>query len=81
MLSVGRVAAIYTGFVFLAILQAAWYGPRLPETVASHFGGSGLPDGWMARQSYILADVAISVGVALFMLVMYAVMALCPLSS
>ncbi len=79
MLSLGRVAAIYAGFVLLAVLQAAWYGPRLPETVASHFGGSGLPDGWMGRQSFILVEVAASVAVAFFMLIMYAVMALCSL--
>ena len=56
-MSVGRVAVIYLGLLSLAILQAAWYYPRLPETVASHFSGSGIPDGWMSKQSFLLIEL------------------------
>jgi uncharacterized membrane protein len=77
MMSIGRVALIYAGFVFLAIVQAAWYAPRLPKTVASHFGGSGLPNGWMARQLFVQVEVGTSVVIALVMLGVYALGALC----
>lgn len=41
--------------VFLAYW--AWSGTQLPERVASHFNGSGEPNGWMSRsasQSFML---------------------------
>lgn len=79
MMSAGRVALIYAGFVLLAVLQAAWYAPRLPNTVASHFGGSGLPNGWMARQSFVQVEVGTSFVIALVMLGVYALGALCPM--
>jgi serine/threonine-protein kinase len=75
-MSVGHVALIYLGLLLLAILQAAWYYPQLPETVASHFGVSGKPDGWMSRQSFLLVELITSFIVALLMLAMYAVFAL-----
>lgn len=56
-MSVGHVALIYLGLLLLAILQAAWYYPQLPEMVASHFGVSGKPDGWMSRQSFLLVEL------------------------
>lgn len=32
---------------------AAWYWPRLPERVASHFDAAGRPDGWSTRGSFV----------------------------
>jgi uncharacterized membrane protein len=29
----------------------AWSGPQLPERVATHFNGSGEPNGWMSRST------------------------------
>lgn len=40
--------------VFLA--QIVYYYPNLPETVASHFNGFGEPDGWMARQNFVIFE-------------------------
>jgi uncharacterized membrane protein len=33
-------------------LQTVYYYPQLPETVASHFSGSGTPNGWSSRQEF-----------------------------
>ncbi|MEQ1924235.1 MAG: DUF1648 domain-containing protein [Pyrinomonadaceae bacterium] len=48
--------------IFLALLlvgQAAYYYPILPATMASHFDGSGNPDGWMAKSSFFAFELVI----------------------
>lgn len=41
-----------------AMIQIAWYYPRLPATVASHFDGQGRPNGWMSRDGFFLLYTA-----------------------
>lgn len=36
----------------VAVAQSAYYYPRLPERVASHFGASGAADGWQSRPAF-----------------------------
>ena len=38
----------------LYVAQGIHYYPQLPGTVASHFGPSGMPDGWSTRSSFIM---------------------------
>lgn len=45
-------------FVLVALLvvialQVAYYAPKLPDTVASHFGASGAADGWSSKTSFL----------------------------
>lgn len=40
--------------VFLA--QIVYYYPNLPENVASHFNDLGEPNGWMARQNFVIFE-------------------------
>lgn len=47
----------------------AYYAPHLPPRLASHFGFSGAPDGWMSRGAFLLAMI----GVALLMLALFVV--------
>lgn len=39
---------------------------QLPEKIASHFNGSGTPNGWMSRSSFTLSMVAIGLGIPFF---------------
>ena len=34
--------------------QMAYYYPLLPERMATHFGPSGLPDGWMTKNAFMV---------------------------
>lgn len=38
----------------LSLLQAVYYYPRLPDTVASHFDSWGNPDGWMSKKTFCM---------------------------
>lgn len=51
----------------LSIVQHAWYWPQLPETVASHFGPNGQPDGWMSRASATTMMCGVQIGLPLFL--------------
>jgi uncharacterized membrane protein len=37
-----------------ALAGVAWYYPRLPDMVASHFNARGEADGWTGKQSFAL---------------------------
>ncbi|MBL8473760.1 MAG: DUF1648 domain-containing protein [Rhodocyclaceae bacterium] len=37
----------------LAVAFVLWSGSALPDIAATHFGGSGHANGWMARQHYL----------------------------
>ena len=54
---VGRIMIIVA--VLLAIAQCLYFGPRLPATMASHFGANGQPNGWQSREAFIGFDLFI----------------------
>lgn len=41
----------------LFALQAAYYAPRLPDRVASHFNAHGEPDGWADKSTFLILSV------------------------
>jgi uncharacterized membrane protein len=45
--------AAFLGAAALCVGQALHYAPLLPERMASHFGPSGTPNGWMLRDTFI----------------------------
>jgi hypothetical protein len=58
-----------TPLVLAAVLYLVFFGAllgafeRLPDPVASHFSGRGVPDGWMTRGQYL----AFTIGLAIFL--------------
>ncbi len=51
-----RKHVLYLSLVALAVLlaaQLAYYFPQMPETMATHFGGNGHPDGWGSRGGFV----------------------------
>ncbi len=60
--------------VFLALLvamagQSAWYYPRLPALVASHFGVSGHADSYMPKQEFMRLHLGVVGLISLVLLV------------
>lgn len=48
-----RLSKIIVFFLIAVFVsQSVYYYPNLPEKMASHFGASGRPDGWMSKQGY-----------------------------
>jgi len=45
---------IYLLLVILAVIQTIFYYPQLPDTVASHFGGSGGANSWSPKETFFL---------------------------
>jgi len=43
-------------FVVLAVLQAVYYYPKMPESMATHFASGGQPNGWSNRTSYVFLN-------------------------
>jgi len=64
----------FAHFALVALLvvigfQVAYYAPRLPDTVASHFGASGEPDGWSSKtELLVIYGVVVVVTVGPFLL-------------
>lgn len=46
--------SIFAVIVLAAIAQCFFSFSQLPERMASHFGPSGLPNGWMTKQSFFI---------------------------
>lgn len=43
---------IFIVLVLTAAVQSIYFYPSLPETLASHFNGSGLPNGWLSKPAF-----------------------------
>ena len=55
----------YAFLALLGLLMAAYYYPRMPERMASHFAGDGRPNGWQPRDAFFLIMLVASASSAL----------------
>ena len=44
----------FVALIAVMIVQAIWFYPELPDSMASHFDGSGQADGWSTKLSFFL---------------------------
>jgi serine/threonine-protein kinase len=51
----------------------AHFSRLLPDRVATHFGGSGHPNGWMTRVQYVKFTLGIGIGTPVFILAVFAI--------
>jgi uncharacterized membrane protein len=75
-----RSAVIYLAMVTVSVIQGVWYYPKLPEAVASRFGASGAPDGWMSRGMFVGILIGMTVFVAALLTAVQWAMLLLPAS-
>ncbi len=47
---------IYIFLLGIAISQAIYYYPMMPDPMASHFGGSGSANGWMSKSGFYIFE-------------------------
>ena len=63
------IPVILLGLAYaLFAVSLAYAAERLPDVVATHFGGEGVPNGWMSRSGNLLFLVAVAVGVPLLII-------------
>lgn len=56
---------IFLFILLLCLAEIAYFGPKLPDTVASHFDAKGQPDGWSSRTSFLIVYGAGILGIIL----------------
>jgi uncharacterized membrane protein len=62
----------------LAAIQFAYYYPKLPDTLAVHFGASLAADGWQSKQGFVVAYACVEVGMVVTLLAIGFVMGRVP---
>lgn len=45
---------VFFAIILLALAQALYNFPLLPDRLASHFNASGIPNGWMPKQAFFV---------------------------
>lgn len=58
----------FVALIAVMIVQAVYYYSQLPETVASHFDGSGQADGWSSKMAFFLIMLGTVAAMALLFL-------------
>lgn len=59
------------GLVLVAAGLSWYFYPQLPERVASHWGPTGQPDGWMSRDIFIWICPAVMAGINLLLFAVF----------
>ncbi len=63
-----RSAVAYSVLICISVIQTIYYYPRLPDTVASHFDGSGSPDAWCGKAVFAGFGIGTAVFIAFLLL-------------
>ncbi|NOZ62269.1 MAG: DUF1648 domain-containing protein [Calditrichaeota bacterium] len=56
-----RLILILIAFLVLAVLQAIYFYPKLPDKIATHYGADGVPDGYSDKTKALIFDIALLV--------------------
>jgi uncharacterized membrane protein len=58
---------LFGALILLAVLQCAYYYPKLPEAVACHYGGGSVADDWCSKESLIMSYLGILTVLTIFL--------------
>ncbi len=53
--------SIFFVLVLVAAMQSAYYAPRIPEILGSHFGKSGIASAWQTRVAFFTTELIVIV--------------------
>jgi len=73
-------ALILAGMLVLFLVSVAATYSLLPERLATHFGASGRPDGWMPRSHYLTSIPGVGLLVAAGLVALFYVLRFLPVS-
>ena len=59
-------SAVFVFLVFVGFLQARKFAATMPPVMATHFGGSGAPNGWQTQSQFFVLEIAL-LGVCLLL--------------
>jgi uncharacterized membrane protein len=59
-------SAIFVVLAFVGFLQARRFAATMPPVLATHFGGSGAPNGWQTQSQFFILEVVL-LGVCLLL--------------
>ena len=51
--------SIFLALALVGAMQCGYYAPRLPEIVASHFGITGIVNGWQTKTAFFAIELTI----------------------
>lgn len=71
------ILGIFVVLAVFATFQMVYFYPVLPDTVASHFGAGGRPDGWSSKTAFFtIFAAALAMTVVLFLALPLAILRL-----
>jgi uncharacterized membrane protein len=59
-------SAVFVLLVFVGFLQARMFAASMPPVLATHFGGSGAPNGWQTQAQFFTLEIVL-LGVCLLL--------------
>jgi len=63
----GKARLVFAILLVVTAMSIFATSDALPQTVASHFGGNNLANGWMSRDGYVVFMLCFALGVPLFL--------------
>src|SRR5579859_3058707 len=72
--------SIFLLLALLGVVQFAYYAPRLPEIIGSHFGASGAVNGWQTKLAFFSMELFMIVLATIISFVVPRIIASMPIS-
>ncbi len=49
--------SVFVALIVYSVMQGRYYASRLPDILATHFGGHGQPNGWQTHSAFLVTEV------------------------
>jgi uncharacterized membrane protein len=55
--SMSLPGSVFAALIVYGALQGHYYASRMPDILATHFGGLGFPNGWQTRSAFLVTEL------------------------